>query len=120
VAAPSKTVIRAIPEAHRRSPLFEATVAIVSAVSKRARIGTMTAATVHASVAGDAVASEPATSHEARARHASATDVRRATWAPDRDTIACSPYTTGCEANDFRGVRGPVAFTYMEVMSRWT
>jgi hypothetical protein len=78
--APSKTVILATPETHLSSPFCPSTVASVSAVSRAARIGTITAATVHASLDGDGVTSD-VPPHAARAKQATAAPVWKATLA---------------------------------------
>ena len=120
-AAPSRTVILATPETHLRSPLLPSTVASVSAVSRAARIGIMTAATVHASLAGDGVMSD-VPPHAARARQASAAGVRKATVAAVREiSIEVLTVQDGTQASTrFRGVRRAIAFICMEVMNKWT
>src|SRR5712671_761615 len=88
--APRRTVILAIPEAHLRSPLLSPTVAWVSAVSSSALIGTITAATVHASLAGLGFDCAAVPSHAARTRQATVTDVRKTNPAAQRDiSIGC-------------------------------
>jgi hypothetical protein len=77
-----------------RSPFLPSTVALVAAVSRSARIGTITAETVQASGAGDAGGPAEGPSHEARARQMSAASAGRGL---------------------FRGVWPTVAFTFMEV-----
>jgi hypothetical protein len=78
-------------------------------------MGTITAATVHASLAGVGVDWAAVPSHAARTKQARAADVRKANTAPERDLLKIrSPYTTS------RGLQDAVAFTNMEVMTEWT